>query len=726
MDTANVGHEGQIHFLNTVKDGFNTHEPNGSPGDRNPDRWLFEFLETDIMIESYHPNPDGHTALASLLGNTAYGAGGALGGGNGGDIDIVLTIDTTGSMGSSIDQVKQYAEQLVDEISAVTTSARFALVTYGDHPEWTGYENDYASRVEQTFTADSTLVKEALAGIHVDGGGDWPEAMYSGIMASLDEAWRPGVKKVVLVLADAPPHDPEPVTGYTADDVIARAFAVDPAEVYVVNTGDATYGGSLSRVVEETGGSVVDAYSASDVPGALMEALGTALAKPYAWAGGPYVALKGTEQQLDASGSYAQTGALVSYEWDFDGDSVYDRTTTGPTTRYTWPDGFDGTMAVRVTDAAGLSTVGTAHAASTPDGDEVPTAEDVCPADSDPGQEDQDGDGIGDACDPTPGWPTEDKEGVVIVYGDAADAAPAVDLRTPAEGAAYQLGQSVVADFSCTDDVAVATCRGTVADGAALNTGTVGAKTFTVDAVDSSRPRRGGHAPLHGPVRVRRLQSAGGQPAGGELGQRRTRYPGQVLAGRRPWSGHPRRRADLGAGELFGLRAGRPCRADHHLQQRSDLRPGEQDVQLRLEDRIGVGRAVPSADGEPDRRDDAHGAVHLQVVGNTEPTGRRRSGCEEQAEAADRVGDHQHQHRQLPDHGVPPRQQPRPPGRGPGSRRARARRRRRTPAAPTRASGRPATSRWPRSPVPSQFAPVPSGSESWMTVCCPISTSSDQ
>ena len=90
--------------------------------------------------------------------------------------------------------------------------------------------------------------------------------MYSGIMASLDEAWRPGVKKVVLVLADAPPHDPEPVTGYTADDVIARAFAVDPAEVYVVNTGDATYGGSLSRVVEETGGSVVDAYSASRRP----------------------------------------------------------------------------------------------------------------------------------------------------------------------------------------------------------------------------------------------------------------------------------------------------------------------------------------------------------------------------------------------------------------------------------------------------------------------------
>ena len=84
--------------------------------------------------------------------------------------------------------------------------------------------------------------------------------MYSGIMAGLNEPGVRASRRSCLVLADAPPHDPEPITGYAADTVIARAFAVDPAEVYVVDTGYATYAGSLPSVVYETGGSIVDAY----------------------------------------------------------------------------------------------------------------------------------------------------------------------------------------------------------------------------------------------------------------------------------------------------------------------------------------------------------------------------------------------------------------------------------------------------------------------------------
>ena len=51
-----------------------------------------------------------------------------------GDIDVVFVIDTTGSMNSSISAVRNNIRNIVESISSKTKSARFALVTYQDHP----------------------------------------------------------------------------------------------------------------------------------------------------------------------------------------------------------------------------------------------------------------------------------------------------------------------------------------------------------------------------------------------------------------------------------------------------------------------------------------------------------------------------------------------------------------------------------------------------------------
>ena len=68
-------------------------------------------------------------------------------------------------------------------------------------------------------------------------------------------------------------------------------------------------------------------------------------------------------------------------------------------------------------------------------------------------------------------------------WGDAT--APVVALRSPADDAVYRTGQIVVADFSCSDaSTGIASCRGTVRDGAAIDTSEVGRHRFTVTAVD--------------------------------------------------------------------------------------------------------------------------------------------------------------------------------------------------------------------------------------------------
>ncbi len=65
--------------------------------------------------------------------------------------------------------------------------------------------------------------------------------------------------------------------------------------------------------------------------------------------------------------------------------------------------------------------------------------------------------------------------------------APAVSVARPAEGAFYAVGQQAAADFACTDNLSGnANCDGTNAPGAAIDTATPGAKTFTVTTTDEA------------------------------------------------------------------------------------------------------------------------------------------------------------------------------------------------------------------------------------------------
>jgi hypothetical protein len=73
----------------------------------------------------------------------------------------------------------------------------------------------------------------------------------------------------------------------------------------------------------------------------------------------------------------------------------------------------------------------------------------------------------------------------VTIKRDATS--PQVSIAAPAEDAVYTLNQSGLADYACADDLSgMGSCVGAVVDGAAIDTATVGAKTFTVTATDSA------------------------------------------------------------------------------------------------------------------------------------------------------------------------------------------------------------------------------------------------
>ena len=74
-------------------------------------------------------------------------------------------------------------------------------------------------------------------------------------------------------------------------------------------------------------------------------------------------------------------------------------------------------------------------------------------------------------------------EGVAYVFGPP----PTITLSTPANGATFSQGQTVAASYSCSPPAAttITSCAGTVADGAAIDTTTLGQHTFTATATDT-------------------------------------------------------------------------------------------------------------------------------------------------------------------------------------------------------------------------------------------------
>jgi len=397
-----------------VPDHFAGHEPNPSWGNQNdevnPIGWLHEIVAVtgEWAMESYHPNPDGHdeymkhlffgTTKGGVAFNTAEGRKPA------GDADMVFTVDVSESMGPELLVLKRQLARVMASAAGRANSARFALVSFREDPRFSGDPGDYTSRVEQDFTYDPTLVLAAANRLVAAGGGGNRETMFSGLQTSLDLDWREGVKKSAIVVTDNWPHTPEPFTGITVDDVIDQAWAVDPAAISIVDTGNSLDNPDAQRVVTETAGRGFPAATEADTAVAFEAAVNDTLDRPHAWITDPTVVKVGTTVELDGSGSYSPTGEIVSYGWDYNGDRVPDETTTTPDVTHRFDQEFTGSLGLFVTDDAGRVSIATQHAAITVDGDEIPTDIDNCPAVENMAQIDTDADGVGDMCDPTPGW----------------------------------------------------------------------------------------------------------------------------------------------------------------------------------------------------------------------------------------------------------------------------------------------------------------------------------
>jgi Mg-chelatase subunit ChlD len=117
-------------------------------------------------------------------------------------LDLVFMVDATGSMGDEIAKLKSSMRAMSQQISQLPGQPDicYGLVAYRDRGD------AFITRTHD-FTDDLGAFQAMLARVQAGGGGDTPEALNEAlheVVHKLD--WRADAARMVVMVADAPPH----------------------------------------------------------------------------------------------------------------------------------------------------------------------------------------------------------------------------------------------------------------------------------------------------------------------------------------------------------------------------------------------------------------------------------------------------------------------------------------------------------------------------------------
>lgn len=155
-------------------------------------------------------------------------------------LDIAFLIDATGSMADEIDKLKRSMRAVAEQIARLPSQPDvcYALVAYRDR-------GDAFFVRGADFSNDLGAFQQLLAQLQAAAGGDTPEALNEALHTAVHRlSWRgEGTARMVLLVADAPPHLDYGAPYYDDDAMAAQAkgiklFAVgasglDPVGEYV-------------------------------------------------------------------------------------------------------------------------------------------------------------------------------------------------------------------------------------------------------------------------------------------------------------------------------------------------------------------------------------------------------------------------------------------------------------------------------------------------------------
>ena len=181
--------------------------------------------------------------------------------------DVVLLVDVTGSMGGALDNIKENLRHIITTVKDAQANAQFAVVSFGDLNDANG-----GFEVLQKLTDSIPDLQAAVDKLHPIGGGDWDEdwinALYQVATGAI--AYRSGSSRIVVLIGDAPSHDPS--GGHNLGEAI-DALKHESIRVVAVNVDGLDDRQQATEVTTATGGKIVRPSPSDEVSNAIVDGL---------------------------------------------------------------------------------------------------------------------------------------------------------------------------------------------------------------------------------------------------------------------------------------------------------------------------------------------------------------------------------------------------------------------------------------------------------------------
>lgn len=323
-------------------------------------------------------------------------------------VDIYFLVDLSASFIDDLPVFKAQAPEVISTLKASSPNIRFGLGKYEDYPInpfGNIFFGDKAYEQLTDLTFDTDLVLAIINSLFTRDGGDIPQSQLTALFQAATGAgqdlsgigfpeasippgqqtnFRDGAMKLFLLWTDAPFHQPGdpgdiPYPGPSFNETVNAILALDPPKVIGISSGTdaipnleaiaaATDSFAPPGGVDCNSDGIIDIFegeplvcsissSGEGIGDAVLAIIEAALESPIAEAGGPYDGTVGSLITFDASGSFDPDGDIISYEWDFEDDGIFDEATTSAIISHTYDEEFSGIAFLRVTDNDGLSAI---------------------------------------------------------------------------------------------------------------------------------------------------------------------------------------------------------------------------------------------------------------------------------------------------------------------------------------------------------------------------------